>query len=1194
MLTIAKIKAQSAGAYTTYLDSRTAPSERGDYYLQDGNVVEAPGRWVLGPLGAAALGLDDVDAALTSEAFSAVMNGNHPLTGLPLRRAGADATRVVALDLTYSAPKSVSVVWAFADDELRAQLEAAVERSADVAMTAALERVEMVRQRVDGKIRHVQARELITSSWRHTTSRAVEDRAPDPQLHVHRLLHAAIRQDGQVAAVDSRALLVCQRELGARFRSQLAREVEQLGFTVQRGTGRGERYFEIAGVGRPVIDAFSERHAQIVKRISDAQARRVRELERIVRRDDGDPSTGAEVAQALRELESLEFHGRLSPAQERAEAIRSRAKKGLVTRGDLEQAWWQTAQPYGFDARTLDELRAIAARAPERGELAEQIARRLTEFDATFTPTQARATAIESAAGLAGLAGTGGELGDELYLELLERGVIIELEGGRQTTLAHREMERATLAVARDLAGAASTEPLDEALVEASIERIDSELQAIGAGIAAEQATAIRAACSDRRVTFIEGQAGTGKSTALQAIGRVHEAAGRDIIVTSTGGLAATRLQGELERAGVHAQTMTTEALRRRISDGKLELGPATTIIHDEAALAATHEQRFLLQEVSDAGARLIEVGDGQQGQPVRAGGLWARMSNLAEQAGSRVELTTIVRARDPADRRDQVLFRHGHHREAVQGWADRDRITMTWRQADAEQRALAAWHADRGAGRETAIFYAGSNDRVDELNARAQAVRRHAGELGDDTIALTKRPYELRAGDEVLVRARTWHPDLGRVENGTPARVLDVDVAGAHADVMLGDGRRATWTRAQLDKADMRLGYVQHPWPGQGLTVDRLHYVHDELAGARSSYVAATRPRDAFHIYAARETLEDIRDGRDQLTDLDILARSLGETERDAPSIDMRRLRGADDRDLDVAPRPVIASTEPTQQTASERDDVHVSDPLDELRATLGPALAARLPDAPPAHGLRNASLEELEAIVDEHQAAVDAFPAAEALELRRLQRDREIATGQRDSAARDAAALQREHDGLGRLKRDARTRLAERIEVRLRSAAAAQRDVDRATRREAELAAGDRHPSAWVARHGDSALQWAQARRELDIRHELQLRDAVEQVRTTAPPHVREVLGEQPDRGAERHRYDELAADLEEWRLRHDVDVDRDGVLGRPAADRDRGREQLADRIRGSRQERGLPAEPPGITLEPEPVEIDLELDI
>jgi hypothetical protein len=387
----------------------------------------------------------------------------------------------------------------------------------------------------------------------------------------------------------------------------------------------------------------------------------------------------------------------------------------------------------------------------------------------------------------------------------------------------------------------------------------------------------------------------------------------------------------------------------------------------------------------------------------------------------------------------------------------------------------------------------------------------------------------------------------------------------------------------------------VQHPWPGQGLTVDRLHYIHDELASGRSSYVAATRPREEFHVYAARETLEEIRDGRDQLSDLDVLAQSLGRAEHDAPSIDIRRLRGADDRDLDVAPRPVISPTEPAEQTASERDDVHVSDPLDELRATLGPKLAARLPGAQPARGLRDLSTEQLQALIDEHQAAIDAFPAAEALELRRLRRDREIATTQRDSAGRDAAALQREHDRVGRFKRDERARLSERIQARRRSADAAQREIDRATRREAELAAGERHPGAWVARDGDTAVQWALARRELDVRHELELRDSVERARATPPPHIRDVLGEQPDRGPERHHYDELAADLEEWRLRHDVGVHRDGVLlGRPAGGRDRAREQLADRIRDSRQERGLPADPPAMTLEPERVELDLELDI
>ena len=82
-----------------------------------------------------------------------------------------------------------------------------------------------------------------------------------------------------MAAVDSRTLLQHQRELGARFRSQLARELEALGFAITRDTGRDGRYFEIKGVDAEVSEAFSARHAQIRQRIDDALARRVRSLE---------------------------------------------------------------------------------------------------------------------------------------------------------------------------------------------------------------------------------------------------------------------------------------------------------------------------------------------------------------------------------------------------------------------------------------------------------------------------------------------------------------------------------------------------------------------------------------------------------------------------------------------------------------------------------------------------------------------------------------------------------------------------------------------------------------------------------------------------------------------------------------------------------------------------------------------------
>ena len=83
----------------------------------------------------------------------------------------------------------------------------------------------MVRHRVDqGRVVHAKAAELIATSWRHTTARAVGERVPDPQLHSHVLLHAAVR-DGKLVAIDSRSWLVHRRELGAAYRTELAREL---------------------------------------------------------------------------------------------------------------------------------------------------------------------------------------------------------------------------------------------------------------------------------------------------------------------------------------------------------------------------------------------------------------------------------------------------------------------------------------------------------------------------------------------------------------------------------------------------------------------------------------------------------------------------------------------------------------------------------------------------------------------------------------------------------------------------------------------------------------------------------------------------------------------------------------------------------------------------------------------------------
>jgi len=928
VLTVAKIAGSGAAAYGLYLEGRTVAAEAGDYYLAgDGERVEAPGRWVLGAQGAETLGVD-AERPVAAEQFQAVMAVQNPATGERLRAGGAGGTSVAAIDATFSAPKSVSAVWALASPELRAGIEVAQERAVDAALAHATEYVPMVRRRVDKAtvLRETPA-ELLATSWRHTTARAVAGRAPDPQLHSHVVLHGAVRQgDGKVVAIESRAWLVHQRELGAAYRAQLAAELGALGFQVQAQTGRGGRYFELAGVPSGLLQAFSGRHHQVHAAIEQRLAERLTELQ-------GQVNAGGPGADAAAErLVALERSGQLMPGEQRAVAMSTRAGKGeggLETAGDLDQAWWQTASEHGFDARSVQALidpdrRVDVVDVAEREAVLERrILDRLTEFDATFAPREARAVALE--------AGVGEDpaRAAQALERLRERREILQLADGRETTRSHRGAERAAVASARALADAPA-EAIDPELVDAEVSELQSALALGGARLAGEQEQAVRVACSERRLTVVVGQAGTGKSTALSGVARAHQAAGQQVIVTSTGAQAAERLAVELATEGVNAQGYSTAALQAAVARGAVQLGPEVTVIHDEAALASTREQAWLLEAVAVGGARIIEVGDPRQSGAVGAGGLWPEIEQAAAERGGLVQLSRIVRAKDAADRRDQARWRAGEHDQALQGYAARGRVIVENTQRQAEDQALEAAQADRREGHTALVVVQTSNEQLDGLNARAQALRAQDGFLaGERSVALQGRPYGLYAGDEIVLRAASTHPELGAVRNGTRGRVVDVADDGQHATVALSDGRQASWDRGQLDAASARLGYVSHTWPAQGQTVDRAHVIAGEHADANGTYVALTRARESTRLYASSERLDaaGVEDGGGRGEQLGRLAERLGREEVEVPSIAValaheQRVERELDRESDLAPpRRLDRGEGPRRQAPDQRE---------------------------------------------------------------------------------------------------------------------------------------------------------------------------------------------------------------------------------------------------------------------------------
>ena len=119
MLSIGKL---AAGGEDYYLEAVAAGVE--DYYLGAG---EAPGRWLAG---AGALGLEGEVAA---DDLRALLAGREP-GGEQLAAAPPGRTRVPGYDLTFSAPKSVSLLHALGEPPVQSEVLAAHEAAVAAAL----------------------------------------------------------------------------------------------------------------------------------------------------------------------------------------------------------------------------------------------------------------------------------------------------------------------------------------------------------------------------------------------------------------------------------------------------------------------------------------------------------------------------------------------------------------------------------------------------------------------------------------------------------------------------------------------------------------------------------------------------------------------------------------------------------------------------------------------------------------------------------------------------------------------------------------------------------------------------------------------------------------------------------------------------------------------------------------------------
>lgn len=208
--------------------------------------------------GAKALGLE---GAVRGDNLTAVLHGfldngerlGREIDGNHVHRAGHD--------LTFSAPKSVSVLALIGND--KGMLEAhnqAVEIAAGY-----VEKLISARDTRDGITSIVPTGKMVAAAFTHDTSRNL-----DPQLHTHLIVANMTESDGKWKALATdyihnagfiETVMKMQVTLGKIYRNALRERVEALGHEIEEVSPHG--MWEIKGVPEEVREEFSSRGKEI-------------------------------------------------------------------------------------------------------------------------------------------------------------------------------------------------------------------------------------------------------------------------------------------------------------------------------------------------------------------------------------------------------------------------------------------------------------------------------------------------------------------------------------------------------------------------------------------------------------------------------------------------------------------------------------------------------------------------------------------------------------------------------------------------------------------------------------------------------------------------------------------------------------------------------------------------------------------
>ena len=665
------------------------------YYSKEENAYGG-GQWF--GKGAKALGLE---GAVQEKDWVNALHGKFKQHGKHIQVGIADLDqRRPGVDLTFSPPKSVSIVALALGDQR-------VVDAHDRAVAATLRHIEerhLYARMGKGGTEHVKTGSMCAALYRHTTSRPVNG-VVDSQLHTHAaVLNVTQRPDGKFVSANLGGEDGWIKSDGAYYRNELAANLRELGY----GIDQTQDSFEIAGITREMIDAFSHRSQQVESELEKQGKNRA-------------TASAEEKTAANLKTRTGKTH---QSSEELNKEWGDRAAAAGISREIME-----ASQQKGAARTTITDPKAIKEAATDYIQAGIQ---HRAERECAFSESEILENASIFAAGRV----RGQDLLDAMDREK-EAGQLLPATEGRVTTQEAIQTEKNFIErIKKGLSAVTPISTSTPAVLKTSSDKTLNGGQTDAAKHILE---------TQDRFVAIQGVAGAGKTTAMECVREQAEASGFQVI-----GLAPThKAARELRDAGI--KDVYTVA---RISASMIKnVDDKTLFIVDECSMISATAMAALAKQIEQVGARAAFVGDTRQLQAIEAGAPFRQMQEHA----ATTTIDEIQRQKNPELKKAVEAFAAGKPAEGaklaqpfmhecdfseLKNEKGESRFENEWEEREAKAAIIARdashYFLDHSKEwRDRALVITGTNAMREEINAHIRDGLKQKGEIGKDEVTI-------------------------------------------------------------------------------------------------------------------------------------------------------------------------------------------------------------------------------------------------------------------------------------------------------------------------------------------------------------------------------------------------------------------------------------------------------------------------